>query len=165
MRAALARAGGEVRNGALRGRAFAAPGRCSCIRTPFLPPHRPAHGGRASSSPPAARTDPFRYPARRDPPVADIRQTRQTARDQRARLLAREPERHCLLGFDRPQAALLAADIVARHRSDALPLGDLDLEIHHRLLAERLLGGGEIELAHAHEALIVETLDFLAVGE
>src|SRR5579885_2798532 len=69
-----------------------------------------------AAAPPHARRprarDPCGYPARRDPPAADIRRARQTPRDRRARLLARKPERHCLLGFDRPQAALLAADIV-----------------------------------------------------
>src|SRR3974377_350075 len=67
--------------------------------------------------------------------------------------------------LERAQAVLLARDVVAGHRCDALALGDLDLEVHHILLAERHFGGGEIELPHAHEAPVVNALYVLAVGE
>ena len=56
-------------------------------------------------------------------------------------------------------------NIVARDRHDALPLGELDLHHHHVLLAERHFGSREIELPHAHEALVVNALHLLAVGE
>ena len=50
--------------------------------------------------------------------------------------------------FERAQARLLARDVVARDRHDALALGELDLEHHHVLVAERHLGGRQIELPH-----------------
>ena len=39
--------------------------------------------------------------------------------------------------FDRAQPGFFTGDIVARHRHDALALGELDLEVHQVLLAER----------------------------
>ena len=82
-----------------------------------------------------------------------------------ARLLAGKAQRRGLAGFERAQSRFLARDVIARRRHDALALGHLDLEHHHVALAERHLGGGQVELPHAHEALIVEPHDLVAMGE
>ena len=86
-------------------------------------------------------------------------------RGSRAALFAGQPQRRVALAFGVAQAALLARDIVARHRHHALPLGELDLEHHQVLLAERHFRRRQIELPHAHKAPVVNALDLLAVGE
>ncbi len=52
-------------------------------------------------------------------------------------LLAGEPQRRMALALGAAQPALLAGDIIPRHRHHVLPLGELDLEHHQVLLAER----------------------------
>ena len=47
-------------------------------------------------------------------------------------------------------------DVVARHRHHALALGELDLEIHHVLLAERHFRGRQIKFPHPRKALVIE---------
>ena len=79
---------------------------------------------------------------------------------------AGEPQRRTLARLrSARRRAVSARDVVAGHRHHALPLGQLHLEHHHGLLAEGHLGRGEIELPHPHEALVVEPLDLLAMGE
>src|ERR1700730_18649782 len=83
----------------------------------------------------------------------------------RAESLARESPRGAAVAFQHSQAGLLARNIIASHRNDALLFGQLHLEHHHILLAERHLRRGEIELPHPHEALVIEPLDLLAMRE
>src|SRR5581483_1215952 len=78
---------------------------------------------------------------------------------------SRQLQPRALAAFDAAQTCLLAGDVVARHRHDALALGQLDLDIHHGVLAERRFRRRQIELPHPHEALVIELLGFLGVGE
>ena len=63
------------------------------------------------------------------------------------------------------QPRFLARDVVARDRNHALPLGQLDLEYHHVLLAERHLRRREIEFPHAQKRCVVDLLHLLAMRE
>ena len=47
-------------------------------------------------------------------------------------------------------------DVVPRHRHDALALGELDLEIHHVLLAERHFRARQVKFPHPRKALVIE---------
>src|SRR5262249_33854477 len=67
--------------------------------------------------------------------------------------------------LDGTQALLLARNVIAGHWHDPLPPCELDLKYHHVLLAECHFGSREIKFPHAHEALIIQTLRLLAVGE
>src|SRR5580698_7337750 len=60
--------------------------------------------------------------------------------------------------------AARVAHIVAGERQRIHAFGDLDLEHHLVLMAERHLGAGEIELPHPAEAFIIKRLDLAAVG-
>src|SRR5215470_9815289 len=82
-----------------------------------------------------------------------------------AQSFAGESQRRALPQLARTQPRALAHEVVARHRDHALPLGQLQLDHHHRLLAERHFGSREIELPHARETGIVETFDLLAMGQ
>src|SRR5205814_285012 len=80
-----------------------------------------------------------------------------------AESLACQPQRPTLPALQREQPLDLARDIIARHRHDALAMGELELEHHRRLVAEGLLGRSKVEFPHAHEVHIVETLGVLAM--
>ena len=88
---------------------------------------------------------------------------RTEARDQN--LLAGEAQRRTAAAFEPAQARFFAHDVVAGDRNDILSFGQLKLEHHHALLAERHFRGGEIEFPHAHETRVVEPLNLLAMRE
>jgi hypothetical protein len=67
-----------------------------------------------------------------------------------------------VLALGSKQALLLAHDVIPRHRHHFLALGELDLEYHPVLLAERHFRCRKIELPHPHEAPIIDALDLLA---
>ena len=58
-------------------------------------------------------------------------------------LFAREPQRRPLSTFGGTQPAFFMQDVVARHRHDALPLRELNLEHHRGVIAEIRRGEGE----------------------
>src|SRR5258707_15504201 len=80
-------------------------------------------------------------------------------------LLARKPQRWTAAAFHAAQAGFFARDVVARKRHHVLTLGQLNLEHHHAVDAERHLGRGQIKLEHAEEARVVDALDLLAAGK
>ena len=80
-----------------------------------------------------------------------------------AQSFAGQPQRRTLSQLTRSQPRGFPINIVARHRYYALALGDLYLQHHHGLLAERHFGGRQVEFPHAHETGIVETLNLLAM--
>jgi hypothetical protein len=63
------------------------------------------------------------------------------------------------------QPRLFARDVIAGHRHDALLFGQLQLENHHRLLAERHLRRRKVEFPHARKPHVIEPLDLLPMGE
>ena len=63
--------------------------------------------------------------------------------------------------LDPAQFCFLARDIIARHRHHALALGELNLEVHHVLLAERHFRARQIKFPHPRKALVVELHRFL----
>src|SRR5262245_60229858 len=83
----------------------------------------------------------------------------------KAESLARQTQRRSASALERSESRLFARNVIAGHRHDALPLGQLQLEHHHGLLAEGHLRRREVELPHSDEALVIKPLGLFAVGE
>ena len=70
-----------------------------------------------------------------------------------------------LLPFALAQLRFAFADVVARARHDVLALGELDVEHHVAVDPEGDFRADEIELPHPTEALVVDRLHLVAMGE
>src|SRR3954447_8581310 len=79
-------------------------------------------------------------------------------------LFARDLQPWRSAALDSPQFRLLPEDVVARDRHHALPFGELDLEVHHVLLAEGHSRAGQVELPHSRKTFVVEFHGFLTAG-
>src|SRR3954453_14921400 len=80
-------------------------------------------------------------------------------------LLAGDLQPRTSAALDPAKPCFFSEDVVTRYRHHALAFCELDLEIHHVLLAERHFRAREVKLPHQRKTLVIKRHRFLAARQ